>query len=589
MLKNTVISYARVSVALLIAVLVANANPNISNFISQSGEGDLLRVFTLIALLFVLSFSVFYLSTGTGLPSFVIAIFFGMAAKPLLLPIVEQPVVLGVLVSLGATFILFGGGLETPFSNFKRLIWKILSLSFIGLFLTAITLSGVIYSAGQLFDSPISVVAAVLLGAILASTDPASIIPVLKNLRFRNRDTKDIVVSESAVTDVTGTLLTIIFLGLLGSGAVFTSVVAGYGSVFEGQAVIELLKQIIFGVLFGVIGYAMLEMLKHFKHRHEQEFESDVAYFFFVPIVIFVITISFGGSGYLAAFIAGLLFMLREQLHETEHFFNFTVDGFLKPVIFLLLGALVNFDQMFNYAAVGISAALLFMLVIRPITVFISLGPMTLLKKDLGIRELLFISWVRETGAIPAVLLITVISLGLPGMEGLVAVGMWVILLTLIIQPPLTPWIAKLLGVADDIADTEDVALPTGDKPFVVLGSRGGSFATRLPVVFEWATTHHVKDIVLLHCLEDNYSSGLVEKIGGEATAVFEELNETHKRAGGAPLHFWYVSRKGFLQDNINTIAKENKNVALIFVGRKLLDYKLSDIKELSVPMYFMD
>lgn len=584
-----IIPYIRVIVALLLTSIISHYNIEITSFLHNSAEAELLMVFFLIALLFVLSFSVFYLSAGTGLPSFVIAIFFGMAAKPLLEPIADEHTILGVLVSIGATFILFGGGLETPFKNFRKLLWKILSLSFVGFMLTAVLLSTIIYSLSTVFDANVSLITAILLGAILASTDPAAIIPILKQLRFKNRDTKDIVVSESAVTDVTGTLLTLIFISLLVGGITFTSVIDGYAAIFQKAAVITLLKQLFFGTLFGVIGYTMLEILKRFKQGHEQEFESDAAYFFFVPIVIYVITISFGGSGYLAAFISGLLFMLREQLHETEHFFNYTVDGFLKPVIFLMLGALVDFEQMIEYASIGLIAALVFMLVIRPIAVFVSLGLFTLLKKGLGIRELLFISFVRETGAIPAVLLITVISLGLPNMQALIPIGMWVILATLIIQPPLTPIIAKFLSVATDIKDDHNPSLPGHTNPFIILGSRGDGFIRRLPEVVEWATVHHIRDVVLLHCLENKYSPEFSQEIGQRAEVEFQKINTHRKQAGEVPMHFWYISRQGFLQDNIENIAKEYDNLTLIFVGRKVLDYRLSDIKGLSVPLYFMN
>lgn len=586
---KTIISYLRVLAALAVTVFVSHYHEVITDFFDKSSEPELLAVFFLIALLFMLSFSVFYLSAGTGLPSFVLALFFGMATQPLLAPITHERTVLGVLVSIGAMFILFGGGLETPFKNFRKLFWKILSLSFVGFFLTALFLSSAIYLLNELLGTNVSLVTAILLGAILASTDPAAIIPVLKQLRFRNRDTKDIVVSESAVTDVTGTLLTIIFLTLLVGGLRMESVGQGYAAVFQGTAVITLLKEVFFGVFFGVVGYGLLEMLKRFKNRHSEEFESDAAYFFFVPIVIYVITIAFGGSGFLAAFISGLLFMLREQLHQTEHFFNYTVDGFLKPVIFLMLGALINFDQMIEYAGIGIAAALIFMFVIRPIAVFVSLGPFALFKRGLSFREMVFVSFVRETGAIPAVLLITVISVGLPGMQGFIAIGMWVILCTLIIQPPLTPYVARWLNVAVDIKDEHDPSLPPEGTPFVILGSRGGSFVERLPIVIDWADTHHVRDIVLLHCLEDDYSEELVENIGSKAQEAFDTFNKERREKDEAPIRFWYISRKGFLQDNIDKIAKENTDVALIFVGRKVLDFHLSEIKQLSVPLYFMD
>ncbi|MBV9694489.1 MAG: hypothetical protein JO261_12395, partial [Alphaproteobacteria bacterium] len=50
---------------------------------------------------------------------------------------------------------------------------------------------------------------------------------------------------------------------------------------------------------------------------------------------------------------------------------------------------------------------------------------------------------------IPAVLLIPAVDRMTGGTAGLVEIGMWVILLTLILAPPLTPVVARRLGVAE--------------------------------------------------------------------------------------------------------------------------------------------
>lgn len=590
-MPGRIFPYLRLLLGLIFTFVIAQQEHTIYGFLEKSSEAELLTTFFVIALICVLSFNIYYLTRGTVFPLFVTAIFFGMAAKPLLHPIIHSEGALAVLVGFGATLILFGGGLETPFKNFRKLFLKIASLSFIGLFLTALLLSLSIILIGKTLDVHVPIAVAVLLGAVLASTDPAAIIPTLKQLRFKKRDTKDIIISESALTDVTGTLLTVIFLSILLGGGVFNSVTGGYGTLFSADAGITLLKQIIFGVVGGIIGYALLEMLQRFKTGFDTEAEVDAAYFFFVPVIIFTFALALGGSGYLAAFVAGLIFIMKEHLSETEKFFNHTIDGFLKPMIFLLLGALVDIQSLIEYAGVGIIAALIFMFVIRPISVFISLSPFTIMGKEkMGWREMVFISFVRETGAIPAVLLVTIVSLGITGMDGLLSIGMWVILATLIIEPPLTPLVAKLLGVATLIEDKEKIIIDKNSQPFVVLGSRGRSFIERLPVVVDWADKHKIGKVMLLHCLEDNYTPKMAEEISAEAQKEFDTINADRKGEGKKELKFTYLSRKGFLQDNINELAKnEGANLTTIFVGKKVLDYRLSEIKDLAVPFYFIN
>lgn len=521
-------------------------------------------------------------------PSFVVAIFFGIAAQPLLGEIISEKGLLSVIVGAGATLILYSGGLETPFENFKKLIWKILSLSFFGLFITAVAFSFGVHIIGNIVGVNVPISVAVLLGAILASTDPAAIIPVLKRLRFEKRATKDLIISESAVTDVTGTLLTLAFLGILGHGAL-TSIGGSYVGLFTAEVGHILFEEILFGVIFGGIGYVLLDFLSKFTKNGGEESEAHAAYFLFVPIAIFTLAVAFGGSGYLAAFVAGLLFVISKHLHHTERFFNHTIEGFFKPTIFILLGALVDVGSLIQYAGIGIIASVLFMFVIRPLSVLITLGPFSFLGKErFNIRELLFISFVRETGAIPAVLLVTVVSTGIQGLDGLVPIGMWVILATLIVEPPLTPLVAKYLKVANPISDQKVLSL-SKISPFVVLGSRGYSFMERLPKVVEWASKHHIHSVVLLHCLEDRYSPELAKDIGEQANVAFKQINEKRSVAGEPDIDFEYISRKGFLQDNIEDISRQRSNVTTIFVGRKVLDFRLEEIKKLSVPVFFIE
>ena len=424
----------------------------LSYFGEKSVDPELLATFLSISFICVLSFISFYLSFGKAVPSFVLALFLGIAARPLLLPIVENLTTLAAIVSLGATLILFQGGLETSFKEFRRLFVKIALLAFPGVLLSALIFSFVIQGTGTIFEMQIPITVAVLLGALLASTDPAAIIPLFQGLKFKKSDTKDIVISESALNDVVGALLTLALVAAAFKGA-FGSISTGYSTLFNTESGTLLILQIVFGVMSGVGGFLLLKYFSRHKRGHGFEHGADAAFFIFVPVIAFAGALAFGGSGYLAAFIAGLIFRLEEHLKKTEHFYSDVIDGFAKPAIFLLLGALVELPTLLNYAFVGIVVALVFMFIIRPLTVFLMLGIFAFSKKNpLSLQELLFISFVRETGAIPAVLLVTLVALGLPNIEALVPIGMWVILITLAVEPPLTPYIAKRLGVAEPVS-----------------------------------------------------------------------------------------------------------------------------------------
>lgn len=449
---NKILSISILLLLLVIFYFEGQMTGFMDNSLKARADFHVIKIFITVCSLFIGAFLSLYLAKEIKLPSFVLAIIIGILAKPLFLPIISNNDTLAVIISLGASLILFGGGLETEFGNFKKTFWKIFMLAFPGVLLTAIMLTNTISIVGSGLGINISITAAILLGALLSSTDPAAIIPVLKSLRFKNVLTKDIVVSESAMNDVTGSLLTLVFLSI----ALTTTSAMGFGDWYSRLFSIEggkvLIEQIAFGVIFGLLGTIALSFVKRIKTWHSTEFVADMVVLLFVPIFVYTLCLYFEGSGFLAAFIAGLIFQMNENLKETESFFNNVVDGFCKPVIFMLLGALVNFAELMNYAVIGIIVSIIFMFILRPFMVFLMLGGFVYFGKNkFSVNELLFISFVRETGAIPAVLLVSVSTLGIAGLDGLVPIGMWVILSTLIVQPLLTPWVAKKLKVAEPV------------------------------------------------------------------------------------------------------------------------------------------
>jgi len=406
-------------------------------------------VLAAFALFAACSFASFYATRGTPLPSFVVAIALGIAGHRLFAPIVASPIALTSLVTGSAATILFGGGLEMPLRAFLKLIIKVALLALPGVLITGFAFSAVLQALSIALGRPLDLPVMILLGAILASTDPAAIIPVLEKVRFKRREQKDLVVAESALNDVAGALLTTVFLKL---PLVGMTIVAAYRALGSVETARFLGEQAGVGAVAGLGGFVLLWLLAQIKRRQRATYGADQVYFLGVPVMSFAAAAAFGGSGFLAAFIAGLLFHAEEHMAEIERFFGQVIDGVAKPVIFLLIGALVDVDALLQYAPIGIAAGLIFMFVLRPAMVFAMLGIYALFGRSprgLSVRELLFVSFVRETGAIPAVLLVTAVARMQGGAQGLVEIGMWTILLTLIVAPPLTPWLARRLGVAD--------------------------------------------------------------------------------------------------------------------------------------------
>ncbi len=555
----------------------------LTDVLESAHEAELLLVFFDVVVVFALGFIVAELAKPTVIPSFVLAIFFGMACREMFAPVVDHPHVLSLLTTVGAMLILFGGGLDTPFTKFRQLIGPIMSIALIGTLIHALLTSLALPWLGGVTGTVVPLTAATLLGAALASTDPAAIIPSLKSLFFINPRVKHIAVSESAINDVMGAVLTSVFLTVLASGVTPTTVTDAYGLLLEPKNALLILKVLAIGAGVGVLGFAILSFWSKWKEREQTEGEADAAMFLAVPFGTFTLATLLGGSGFLAVFLSSLMFSVRSHFRHIEHYFNHTIEGFMKPMIFMLLGALVNPQDLINYAGLGILTGIVFML-IRPLAVVVTLFPFLFGKDRMSMRELAFLSFVRETGVIPAVLLMSIRVAGVPGSDLIVAVGLWVILLTLIIQPPLTPMVAKALGLARD-------PLPTAKRnfkgPVAVLCSRGFSFVARLPVVADWCVNHGVEQVVLLHCPEEKFSDESVADARVRALREFSALSTTLAAEGKPELQFTFIGNRGLLQDNIESLIDEG-DVAIVFVGQKMLDYRLEDVKRLGVPFCFI-
>ena len=87
-----------------------------------------------------------------------------------------------IVLLFGASYILFDGGASLRFSVLKRVWISIVVLATIGVLITAgITGLAAHYIVG------VPVIVALLLGATLSSTDPATLVPIFRQVRIRDR------------------------------------------------------------------------------------------------------------------------------------------------------------------------------------------------------------------------------------------------------------------------------------------------------------------------------------------------------------------------------------------------------------------
>lgn len=373
-------------------------------------------------------------------PEMLVLLVFGAVLGPSLLDVVEVPldsIGAQLVFTLGVSLILFYGGLNLSVGVLRK-VWVGLGM----LALPGVVMTTLITGAVAHFVFDLSWTAGLLMGAVLSPTDPAILIPLFIRSRLRPKLAQT-VVAESAFNDPTGAVLALTLAGVI---------ISGEGSIATPaqEFVVDLAISTVIGVVAGVLLAATISSRRTGIWR-----ESSPA------AVLMVVTISFfsldsaGGSGYLGAFLAGLIVGNMERLglamhseHEDEmRSFAGNLSDLVTLFVFLVLGANIPFDVLGENLAPGLAVIAALLLVARPIVVFVCTLP------DRGGQwtreEKTFLCWTRETGVVPAALVGVLAGLGVPNTDLYASVVALAVILTLLLQALPAPWLAERLGLLE--------------------------------------------------------------------------------------------------------------------------------------------
>jgi len=344
-----------------------------------------------------------------------------------------------IIILFGASYILFDGGASLRFEVLKRVWITIVGLATIGVLITAAVTS---VAAHAILGVPWIV--ALLLAATIASTDPATLVPIFRQVKIRER-VAQVVMSESAFNDATGAILT---LGML-------AIAKGTGEFSITASLFDLLRQVGIGIAVGVaLGYLAALLIAHERWAVLAEF---------APVVTLVAVIGayftadgLQASGFMAVFVFGIVIGNRDSFGfkmtpvEARKLDEFVMTSafIMRLFIFLLLGAQVDFRLMGQYWLGGIIVVAIFMLVARPATVFLCALPDR--RANWTFNEMLFMCWTRETGVIPAALAGILLGMKAPGAEVIAAITFIAVLMTILIQAPTTKRLAESLGLLEE-------------------------------------------------------------------------------------------------------------------------------------------
>jgi potassium/hydrogen antiporter len=315
--------------------------------------------------------------------------------------------------SVALAIILFDGGLHTRFSSFRLALGPALVLATLGVLITA--------GITALFASlvlDLSWIEAVLVGAIVSSTDAAAVFFMLRmhglSLQQRVSTTLEI---ESGINDPMAIFLTLTCVELLQMGV-----------TTPGWSVLgEFVLQMGGGALIGLAGgYALLWLVNRL------EIASGLYPIFVVSFALslFAGAQVLGASGFVAVYLAGLI--LGNRRHRASQMierFHEGLSWLSQIVMFLILGLLVTPHTLIPGLPAAIFVAVMLMLVARPIAVWVCLAPFRF-----RWREIAFIAWVGLRGAVPIFLATAPVLAGLPGARVYFDLAFVAVLVSLVCQ-----------------------------------------------------------------------------------------------------------------------------------------------------------
>ncbi|MEV5498392.1 potassium/proton antiporter [Nonomuraea fuscirosea] len=319
--------------------------------------------------------------------------------------------------------ILVEGGLSTRWADIRRLLLPSALLATVG-----VTVSVVITAAGAHYLLGMNLQLALLLGAIISSTDAAAVFSVLRVLPLPRR-VAGIVEAESGFNDAPTVILVLVFSAAPDK--------LGEPLAIAGQISFELAAGAAIGLACGWAGTLALRYVAL----------PATGLYPLATVGLGVISFAAAGvvhaSGYIAAYLAGLVLGNAVLPHRAATRSFADGIGWLAQIgLFVMLGLLVTPSELPGVLLPAVVIGAVLLLVARPASVLASLFPFRT-----GWRQHVFISWAGLRGAVPIVLATYPIVAEVPGSRQLLNIVFVLVVLFTLLQGPTLPLLARLLGI----------------------------------------------------------------------------------------------------------------------------------------------
>ncbi|SCI77336.1 potassium/proton antiporter [uncultured Clostridium sp.] len=226
-----------------------------------------------------------------------------------------------LILTFGSAFILYLGGKEISLKVLKNVRITVLLLSTLGVLISTFMMKEVV---GLTFE--VSSMTALLAGAIIASTDPATLVPIFNSIKIKDK-VKQTVISEFAFNDATGAILT---------SAVLAIILSGKFSLKEN--LYSLSTMVIVGITIGIMtGILLLKLVNDKPYGILKDFAPIIS--IISVIISYELSTKLGGSGYMSCFIVSvicLIFIVRPVSVILCTIFDKNANWSKKEILFMM-------------------------------------------------------------------------------------------------------------------------------------------------------------------------------------------------------------------------------------------------------------
>lgn len=328
-----------------------------------------------------------------------------------------------ILGSLALAVILGEGGFTTQWSVTRPVAALAAVLATVGVAISVAVTGGLAY---VLLD--VDLRTALLLGAVVSSTDAAAVFSVLRQLPIvpRLRATLE---AESGFNDPP----VIILVTVITSDAWEEADAWAIGGM--------MLYQLVVGALFGIaVAIAGRWVLARVALPSAGLYPLATVAILFLAFALAGLA---GASPFLAIYVAGLWLGNAALSHRNATLGFAEGLAWLSQIgLFIMLGLLASPNRLSDALVPALIVGGALLLVARPLSILLCATPF-----GVPIREQAFMSWAGLRGAVPIVLATIPITAGLPDADRIFDIVFLLVVVFTLVQGPTLPLMARHLGV----------------------------------------------------------------------------------------------------------------------------------------------